>query len=109
MSNWINICKLDDLTPFSGNCVLVNGEQIALFRLDEGNTVKAIHNYDPIGKANVLSRGLIAGLDGKITVASPLYKQHYCLDSGQCIQDEDVSVPVYSVNIDDDGTVSIAA
>lgn len=107
MTELTTVCKLDELTPYSGACVLVNGEQIALFRIDEGATVYAIGNYDPIGKAYVLSRGLIGDIDGQPVVASPLYKQHFNLQTGECLQDEGVKVPAYTVAVND-GCVRIA-
>lgn len=104
---FVTVCPLDDLIPFSGVCALVGNKQLALFRFDEGETVYAIGNYDPIGKANVLSRGLIGDIHGQPVVASPLYKQHYNLQTGQCVQDDAVSVPVYPVSIEN-GVVSVA-
>jgi len=104
--NYTKICNLDDLVPYSGRCALVNNQQVALFRLDEGETIYAVGNYDPIGKANVLSRGLLANIDGVQVVASPLYKQHFNLKTGECLQ-EDVAIPVYQVKVED-GEVSVA-
>ncbi len=109
MSEVTTVCKLEDLTPYSGTCALVNGQQIALFRLDEGSTVYAIGNYDPIGKANVLSRGLLGDIEGQPVVASPLYKQHFNLKTGECLQEAGVSVPVYTVAIDGGDVKVIAA
>jgi nitrite reductase (NADH) small subunit len=101
------VCKLEELTPYSGTCALVNGEQVALFRMDEGDTVYAIGNYDPIGKASVLSRGLVGDIEGQPVVASPLYKQHFNLKTGECLQEEGVSVPAYVVTIEA-GDVKVA-
>ena len=108
MTELTTVCKLEDLTPFSGTCALINGEQVALFRIDEGNTVYAIGNYDPIGKANVLSRGVIGDIEGQLVVASPLYKQHFNLITGECLQEEGVKVPVYAVAIEN-GDVKVQA
>ena len=105
--SYIEVCKLDDLTPYSGQCALVNDKQVALFRMDESDSIYAVGNYDPIGKANVLSRGIIGEVNGEKVIASPLYKQHFNLKTGQCIQ-EDVSIPVYDVKIES-GIVLIAA
>ena len=107
MTKLTTVCKLEDLTPYSGTCALVNGEQVALFRMDEGSTVYAIGNYDPIGKANVLSRGIVGDIEGQPVVASPLYKQHFSLKTGECLQDEAVKVSVYTVAVND-GCIRIA-
>ncbi|MCW8884120.1 MAG: nitrite reductase small subunit NirD [Motiliproteus sp.] len=107
-TNWTPVCALTDIAPNTGVCALVNGQQVALFRLADSEAVYAIGNYDPAGKANVLSRGLIADLDGVLSVASPLYKQHYCLKSGNCQEDETLSVPTYEVRLNE-GQIEVAA
>ncbi len=97
---WSTVCTTDDLVKNSGVCALINGEQVAIFYIpssEEG--IFAIANYDPIGKANVLSRGIVGDLQEQLVVASPLYKQHFSLKDGTCLE-EDISVPVYAVRID---------
>ncbi|MGV6807352.1 MAG: nitrite reductase small subunit NirD [bacterium] len=104
--NWVPVCALDDLVENSGICALVNGRQIAIFYLpDQQPSLYAIGNWDPIGKANVLSRGIVAEVDGGMTVASPLYKQHFNLETGQCLENPDMSVPVYEIAVDRDAVV----
>jgi nitrite reductase (NADH) small subunit len=106
MSVWKDICSADDLQPDSGVCALVESQQVAIFFLVKEQVVYAIHNYDPIGKANVLSRGMIGDIKGEPVVASPLYKQHFSLKTGICLEDESISVPAYPVRIDN-GRVEI--
>ena len=87
---------------------MVNGEQVAIFYIPESeNKVFAIGNWDPVGKANVLSRGLVAHLQAQWVVASPLYKQHFVLSSGQCLE-ETVQVPHWPAKLED-GNVFVAA
>jgi nitrite reductase (NADH) small subunit len=95
---WLTVCSVDDLQQGSGVCALVNGQQIAIFYTD--NRVYAINNFDPFGQANVLSRGIIGDVKSKLVVASPLHKQHFDLTSGVCLEDENVSVPVYACRIE---------
>ena len=40
-------------------------------------------------------------------VASPIYKQHFNLDTGQCLEDETVKIPVYPIRVVD-GNVQVA-
>ncbi|MEQ1543786.1 nitrite reductase small subunit NirD [Methyloglobulus sp.] len=96
---WKNVCSADDLQPDSGVCALVDGQQMAIFYMAKEQAVYALHNYDPIGKANVLSRGVIGDIKGEPVVASPLYKQHFSLKTGRCLEDEQAVVPVYPVRI----------
>lgn len=100
MSNWIDVCALDDLQPDSGVCALVAGKQVALFYLTKIREVYAVANFDPIGKANVLSRGMVGDLGGEPMLASPLYKQHYSLKTGACFEHGHIKIATYPVRID---------
>lgn len=100
MSSWYDVCAFDDLQPDSGICALVAGRQIALFYLTKIDRVFAVDNFDPIGKANVLSRGMVGDLDGEPMLASPLYKQHYSLTSGRCFEYENIVLTTYPVRIE---------
>jgi nitrite reductase (NADH) small subunit len=93
---WIAVCRYDDLLPERGVCALVTGRQVALFRTYDGQ-LYALSNYDPFGKAFVLSRGIVGTRGGAPTVASPLYKQVFDLRTGQCLDDPAVAVPVVPV------------
>ncbi len=103
------LCSVDDLIPNSGVAALDGDRQIALFYFpDVGeDRIFAIGNFDPISQANVLSRGIVGDVSGEPVVASPIYKQHFSLVSGRCLEDEQYSVPVYSVRITD-GVVILA-
>ncbi len=96
------LCHQDDLVAGSGVCALLGSAQIALFWLPECDPpLYAIGNHDPLGGANVLSRGIVGDVNGELVVASPLYKQHYALRSGRCLEDPAVAVPVYKVQLRD--------
>jgi nitrite reductase (NADH) small subunit len=99
--NWIEVCKLDDIVPDTGVCALVEGKQVALFRTRTGELF-AIDNFDPFSKANVLSRGIVGSIGDKLVVASPIYKQHFCLATGECLEDETVKLNVYPVKAAND-------
>ncbi|MDN3683061.1 nitrite reductase small subunit NirD [Vibrio tapetis subsp. quintayensis] len=97
MTNWQTVCTKDDLVPQTGVCAKVGDQQIALFYCGRTQGLYAISNYDPIGKANVLSRGMMGSIAGEPCVASPLYKQHFHLETGLCIEDPDHKVDTFSV------------
>jgi assimilatory nitrate reductase catalytic subunit len=101
----IQACRLEDIVPNTGVCALVRGRQIAIFRLDD-DSVYALDNCDPFSKANVLSRGIVGDLKGELVVASPVYKQHFSLVSGRCVEDAAVRIPVYHARVED-GFVSV--
>ena len=95
----MKICRFEDIEPDGGVCALVDGEQVAVFRIDQ--KVYAIGNRDPFSGANVLSRGIVGDLKGELVVASPVYKQHFSLLTGRCLEDENVSVPVYAARLEE--------
>ena len=104
---WTVVCRYRELQPERGVAALIDRVQVALFRTFDG-TVYAIGNQDPFTGAYVLSRG-IAGSRGEIpTVSSPLHKQVFDLRTGDCLDDENVAVPVYDVRIRD-GLVEVMA
>jgi len=110
MSKWVDVCAMEDLQPDSGICALVEGRQIALFYLTKPQQVYAVANFDPVGKANVLSRGMIGDLSGEPMLASPLHKQHYSLKTGVCLDDDTIKIATYPVRVENNRVaVSIGA
>jgi nitrite reductase (NADH) small subunit len=99
---WLDLCSINDLVANSGVCALLKEEQIALFYLPSEQRVYAVSQHDPFGKANVMSRGIIGSKENKLFVASPLYKQHFLLEDGRCLEDETVSLPVWKTKIIND-------
>lgn len=106
MSEWIDVCPEADLVAGTGVCALVGSEQVAVFKTRKDQEIYAIGNYDPIGKANVLSRGILGSIGEALVVASPLYKQHFNLATGQCLEDEAVSVKSYPARVEG-GTIQV--
>jgi nitrite reductase (NADH) small subunit len=104
-SNWQSVCQESDLIKNIGVCALLGEHQVAIFKIDNGD-IYAIGNYDPFSDANVLSRGICGDIKGQVVVASPIYKQHFNLSTGQSLEDDSVGVPVYPVRIID-GMVQI--
>ena len=98
--NWIAVCALDEIVPNTGVCALLNNAQVAVFHVDDGGArVFAIDNYDPNSQAAVLSRGLVGNLGERIVVASPIYKQHFDLQTGECLEAPEHSIATYPARI----------
>lgn len=87
---WLTICHRQALIEESGVCALIaDQQQVAIFHLPQTEQqVFAISNFDPIGQANVLYRGITGCVDAEPVVASPLYKQHFSLITGKCLQEQ---------------------
>jgi nitrite reductase (NADH) small subunit len=102
-AGWETVCRLDRLEPGRGVAALLDGRQVALFRVAEpgGDTVYAIDNLDPCSGVPVLSRGIVGDRDGEPVVASPLYKQAFSLVSGRCLDQPGARVTVFRVRLTD--------
>lgn len=110
--NWTGICNLQDLPLNAGVAALLHADtdretQIALFRTSANDQVYAISNFDPFSEANVLARGILCSIGEQLAVASPVLKEHFNLATGQCFEDESVSIATFPVKIVD-GNVLVA-
>ncbi|MEY4767067.1 MAG: hypothetical protein RI907_3740 [Pseudomonadota bacterium] len=108
--DWTSVCPLQDIVLNTGVCALVADRPVAVFRvrlLDGSEQVYAIDNVDPKNGANVLSRGLVGNLGDKVVVASPLYKHHFELATGACLESPEWSVRAYPAEVRD-GVVFVA-
>ncbi len=98
-AGWQDVCATDDVMPGTGVAARIQGIQVALFHTEDG--FFAIANHDPFSDANVLSRGILGDINGKLVVASPVYKQHFCLHTGICLEDMTVALPTWPVTVRD--------
>ena len=96
MTDWVEVCNYEAIYPDTGVCALIDGRQVAIFRLSDG-TLHALSNFDPFSQANVLSRGIIGDRAGEPKIASPIYKQTFNLRTGVCYEDATVRLDVYRV------------
>lgn len=103
---WTPVCAIDAIVPHTGVCALVEGRHVAVFRVGD-DRLHAIDNIDPRSGASVLSRGLIGSLGERVVVASPLYKNHFDLATGECLEEPGHSVRVHAVRAED-GMVFVA-
>lgn len=96
----VAVCAYDELQPERGVAALVAGEQVALFRLHDG-TLRAVGHRDPFSGAYVMARGIVGTRGAVPTVASPMFKQVFDLDSGVCLDDPAVALRVFGVSVRD--------
>lgn len=107
-TSWAPVCALDDILPNTGVCALIEGRHVAVFRLKgEAPHLYALDNVDPNSGVSVLSRGLVGNLGDRLVVASPVYKQHFDLKTGECLEAPEHSVQTYAVRLDE-GMVWVA-
>lgn len=97
-----HVCHLADLVAGGGVAARIGADLVALFHLPGAvPAVYALGHRDPLGGANVLARGIVGDLDGEPVVASPLYKHHYSLRTGRCLERPEVAVPVWRALVAD--------
>lgn len=105
ISNWETVCDARDIGEFLGVRALVDDHQIAIFRVK--GQFYAIDAIDPFTNAAVLARGIVGDLKGQLVVASPIYKQHFNLETGQCLEDASVQLSTYPVR-ENNGKIQLA-
>lgn len=117
---WQALCTRADLVPFSGVAAWVETAegpaQVALFYLPGDPPLSrpagpnppvlpgcekelfALAHHDPMAGANVIARGIVGDLKGQPVVASPLYKHHYRLTDGQCLENPGLRLRTWAVS-----------
>ena len=103
---WMPVCRLADLTPDRGIAVLVDGHPVAVFLLAATATtpaaIHAVGHLDPATGFGVIARGLVGSVGDRPYVASPLHKQRYDLETGECLDSPDLHLQVWPVRVDGD-------
>ncbi|MBI5255607.1 MAG: nitrite reductase small subunit NirD [Burkholderiales bacterium] len=98
-SRWTAVCAVDDILSNTGVCARVEGRHVAVFRVGDSQFY-AIDNVDPKSQASVLARGLIGSLGERVVVASPLFKHHFDLRNGECLESPAHSVRAHAVRVE---------
>ncbi|WEO78578.1 nitrite reductase small subunit NirD [Cryobacterium sp. SO2] len=104
-AEWTSVCDFDRLEPLWGEAALIDGVQIALVLLPDGSLF-AVSNQDPATGSFVMSRGIVGSRGARPTLASPLHKQVYDLETGECFTSADYALRTFPVRVDH-GTVQI--
>ena len=103
MSNqtqWMTVGSLSDLIPDAGVGARIGSRQVALFLIPElDNRIFAVSNFCPFSGVNIIARGIVGDIGGIPVVASPLYKQHFSLVDGHCLEQPDVCLDTWDVRI----------
>lgn len=98
---WTVICRVEDLREDAGVAVLHAATQVALFLIDDAGQpqVYALDNRDPKSGANVMARSIVGHMAGEFVAASPIYKQHFRLKDGACVEDAAVVLKTWPVRL----------
>jgi len=101
IKEWYKTASVDEFPANAGACVLVNGEQIAVFNFGEENIWYATQNLCPHKGEMAISRGLTGDSNGTPKVACPFHKKSFSLEDGSCLTDEDYELKTYPVKVED--------
>ncbi|MGP9529426.1 MULTISPECIES: nitrite reductase small subunit NirD [Micrococcaceae] len=94
------VCRSEELEAGWGEALLLDGAQLALFRT-ESNSFYAASHHCPTTGAKVMARGILGGtmVDGQsvATVACPLHKEVYRLDTGSCLNADSPALQMHEL------------
>ena len=97
-SEWRDVCPIDDVLPGTGVAAMIDGQQIAIIRTRSGQFA-ALSNFDPFSNAFVIARGIVGDRAGVAKIASPIYKQNFSLETGECLDDPSVRLAVFPIRV----------
>ncbi|AWV99539.1 nitrite reductase small subunit NirD [Arcticibacterium luteifluviistationis] len=97
---WVRACKVEDIPANGGACVMIDGEQIAIFNFERRGEWYATQNLCPHKQQMVLSRGMIGATKDEPKVACPFHKKNFSLKTGACMGEEDYQLKTYEIKVE---------
>ena len=97
-AGWHRVCAVADLEPAWGEAALISGRQVAVFQTVNGE-VFAVANEDPATGANVMARGITGSRGARPTIASPLHKEVYDLETGECLGNPELRLATFGTRV----------
>lgn len=101
LTSWIMACKVEDIPENGGACVLLEGEQVAIYNFKKRGEWYATQNLCPHKQQMALSRGMIGSTGDEPKVACPFHKKTFSLKSGACLSGDDYEIKTYAVKVED--------
>ena len=101
---WRLACRVEDIPADGGACVLLDGQQIAIFYFARRGEWFATQNRCPHRGQMALSRGMTgsAGEACEPKVACPFHKKTFSLVTGECLSGDDYRIQTYPVRVKGD-------
>lgn len=98
---WQAACTVDNIPEDGGACVLLNGQQIAIFNFTRRGEWYATSNECPHRQQMALSRGMIGSQGYEPKVACPFHKKTFSLKTGECLNDEGYQIATFPIKVED--------
>lgn len=102
VKTWYKAGNISDFEKDGGVCVKYKDKQIAVYYFARRGEWYACQNVCPHKMEMVLSRGMIGSAGDEPKVACPLHKKTFSLKTGKGLSDEDYSISVYPVKVEND-------
>ena len=99
-TGWHRVCAVEELELSWGEAALIAGRQIALFRTGPSE-IFAVSHEDPATGAHVMARGILGSRGTRPTIASPLHKEVYDLETGECFGTAELRLDTFNTRIID--------
>ncbi len=99
---WKLACRTSDIPQDGGACVLIEGQQIAIYNFSRRDEWFATQNLCPHKQQMALSRGMIGTQAGEPKVACPFHKKTFSLQTGVCLSGDDYQIKTYAVKVEGD-------
>ncbi|GAB4042478.1 nitrite reductase small subunit NirD [Spirosoma jeollabukense] len=96
---WHVACQVNDIPENGGACVLINGQQVAIFNFTRRGEWYATDNECPHRQQMALGRGMIGSQGGEPKVACPFHKRTFSLETGKCLNDDTYQINTYPVKV----------
>ncbi|HWB92219.1 MAG TPA: nitrite reductase small subunit NirD [Puia sp.] len=98
---WQLACRVEDVPEEGGACVLLEGEQIAIYNFARRGRWYATENRCPHRQQMALARGMTGsfGPGGEPKVACPFHKKTFSLETGACLSGDDYRIRTYPVKV----------
>lgn len=100
ITSWNLACKVEDIPENGGACVLLDGEQIAIYNFKKRGEWYATQNLCPHKQQMALSRGMIGSTGEEPKVACPFHKKTFSLKSGACLSGDDYEIKTYAIKVE---------
>jgi nitrite reductase (NADH) small subunit len=100
ITSWNLACKVEDIPENGGACVLLDGEQIAIYNFKKRGEWYATQNLCPHKQQMALSRGMIGSTGEEPKVACPFHKKTFSLKSGACLSGDNYEIKTYAIKVE---------
>ena len=99
---WVRLASVADVPKNSGATVMYGAVQLTIYNFAARGEWYASHGMCPHKNAFVMNQGLLGDAAGVPKVACPMHKKNFALATGECMTDEDLSLPVFPVKVQGD-------